>query len=596
MSKYGDLINGIVRNIGGKENIASLTHCVTRLRFQLKDDSKANEEVIKNLDGVITVMRTAGQFQVVIGNHVGEVYKEICDTYGIDSNASTTVKKKMTFKEKMLDLVSGIFMPSISMLCASGMLKGVLAILVVTGVMVEGSGFHTLFSAIADAVFYFFPVVIGYNAAKKFGCSPFLGMVIGCAFVYPTISGVDLEIFGQVVNNSYSGTVFPIILTIALAAPMEKALNKVIPNVISSFMTPMIVLAVATSIGFLVIGPVANGISAVLSEAILGIYNISPMLGSAIFGGLWLVLVVFGVHMAFIVLCIMNLGAGIPDPLLAASVFTAFAQGAVVLAIYLKTKNKSLKDVCIPAFISCIFGVTEPAIYGISLPRIKMFLATIIASAAAGAWSGLTGLKYYQMAGMGIFEYPALFPPTGVGNTMINALIATAIAVVVGFVLAYILYKDEDGDTVNDAIEAIAMPLEGKVKSLKEVKDDAFAQGVLGKGCAIEPSKGEVRAPFDGTIMTLFPTKHAIGIVSNNGCEVLIHIGMDTVQLNGQYFEAFVKQGDKVKQGQLLVTFDIDKIKEAGYSVDTPVIVTNTSDYRTITTVNNNGVLLTVTH
>lgn len=593
MSKYDGLVDSITKYVGGKGNVVSLTHCVTRLRFQLNDDSKADAEAIKNLDGVITVMKTAGQFQVVIGNNVGDVYEVMCKRLGFDTNTKVTAKK-MTFKEKLLDLISGIFMPSIAILCASGMLKGLISICVFAGWMTAGTGIHTLLSAIADAVFYFFPVVVGFNAAKQFKCSPFLGMVIGCALVYPTIQGVDLKMFGMTVNTSYSGTVIPVILTVALAAPMERYLNKVIPSVISSFVTPMIVLLVCSTLGFILIGPAANMASNALSQGMLGIYGISPVLAGLLFAALWQIMVVFGVHMAFIALCIMNLGAGIPDPLLGSQVFVAFAQSAVVLAILLKTKDKNLKKVCIPAFISGIFGVTEPAIYGITLPRIKMFAISCIGAAASGAFSGFVGFKYYQMAGMGVFEIPALFPHTGVGQVLIYSLIATAIAFGLSFVLAFMFYKDEEGAV--DTIDEISFPVEGIVKPLKEVSDGAFAQGALGKGCAVVPSVGEVRAPFNGTIVTLFPTKHAVGIVSDDGCEVLVHIGIDTVALEGKYFESYVKQGDRVKKGQLLISFDIDKIKEAGYCVDTPVIVTNTSDYKTISTINKNGVLLSLTH
>ena len=591
MSKYESLVKHIVQNVGGKDNIISLTHCVTRLRFRLKDENKAKDNIIKNLDGVITVMHSAGQYQIVIGNHVGDVYDEACAKLNL-SKDNHHQKEKMTLKEKFIDLLTSIFMPSISILCACGMIKGLNSILQFAGVYTDTSGIYTLINAVGDCIFYFFPVVIGYNSAKKFKLSPYVGMMIGAALCYPTINGVDLAVFGISMNVTYTSTVLPVILTVALAAPMEKWLNKILPDLIKSFFTPMIVLLSSTILGFMVIGPIANYLSNIISSTLSGVYNMSPLLAGVLVGGLWQIMVVFGVHMTLVVLAIMNIAAGTPDPILSLSVFVAFAQSAVVLAVALKTKDKKLKSVCIPAFISGMFGVTEPAIYGITLPRIKMFVISCIGGAVSGGFAGLAGLKYQQMAGLGIFEIPAMFPKTGVQTVMIQAATATVIAFAVSFVLAYVFYKDE----AKIELEKINKPVKGDVKPLSEVQDDAFAQGALGEGAAIVPSEGKAYAPFDGTVLSLFPTKHAIGIVSDNGCEVLIHIGIDTVKLEGKYFEAHVEQGDKVSKGQLLVSFDIDKIKEEGYSTDTLIIITNSSDYEEIKTVNSSGILLEATY
>lgn len=584
MKKYEELVRNIIQNIGGRENVMDVSHCVTRLRFQLKDEKKANDELIKSLDGVITIMHSAGQYQVIIGNHVPEVFEELVEILDISKQDRVENKKKKSFKDAFLDLITSIFMPSISVLCACGMIKGLNMILEFAGIYTAESGIYALINAIGDCFFYFFPIVIGYNSAKKFKLNPYIGLMIGAALCYPSINGVDLTIFGINMNLTYTSTVLPVILTVALAAPLERWLNKVIPNVVKNFLTPMIVMLVSTTFGFIVIGPVANAASDIISKALLTIYNLSPVLAGVLFGGVWQVLVIFGVHMAFIVLAIINLSQGIPDPILSLQVFVAFAQSATVLAIFFRTKNKQLKSICPPAFISGMFGVTEPAIYGITLPRMKMFLISCIGAAISGGFAGMAGLKYQAMAGLGIFEIPALFPKGAVGEAFVQCVIATALAFGVSFVLAFIFFKDE-AETLElqtgskDKNEVIYAPIKGIVKALKEVKDDAFAQEALGKGIAIVPEEGKVYAPFDGTVMTLFRTKHAIGIVSKGGCEVLIHIGMDTVRLEGKYFEAFVKQGDQVRKGQLLVSFDIDKIREMGYSLDTPVIVTNTWDY-----------------
>lgn len=585
MVKYEELVNFIIKNIGGKENVISLTHCVTRLRFQLKDESKANDEVLKANDGIITVMHTAGQYQIVIGNHVGDVYETILPKLGLSGEVVET-KNKTSIKDKFVDLVSSIFMPAIGMLCACGMIKGLNTILSFAGIYSSTSGLYTLIDAIGDSIFYFFPVIIGYTSAKKFKLTPFVGMVIGLALCYPTINGADLSIVGIQMNVSYTSTVLPVILTVAVAAPMKRLLNKYIPDVVKSFLTPMIVILLSTILGYMIIGPVANTVAGWLSDGVLSLYSISPVLAGIVFGGLWQVFVVFGVHITFIVLAIMNLAAGHPDPILSLQAFVAFSQTAVVLAIFLKTKQKKLKSICFPAIISGVFGVTEPAIYGITLQRLPMFVISCIGGSLSGAYAAFAGLKYQQMAGMGIFEMPAMFPQNGTGAAMFQCVIASAFAIIPTFIAAYVFYRDDHKeDNVTESLsEEVNQPIEGKIIPLNQVEDDAFSQEVLGKGIAIIPSEGKVYAPFDGTVITLFPTKHAIGIVSDNGCEVLIHIGMNTVQLNGKYFTSHVQQGDKVKKGQLLVEFDIDHILQEGYNLETPVIITNTKDYSNINT------------
>ena len=585
MVKYEELVNFIIKNIGGKENVISLTHCVTRLRFQLKDESKANDEVLKANDGIITVMHTAGQYQIVIGNHVGDVYETILPKLGLSGEVVET-KNKTSIKDKFVDLVSSIFMPAIGMLCACGMIKGLNTILSFAGIYSSTSGLYTLIDAIGDSIFYFFPVIIGYTSAKKFKLTPFVGMVIGLALCYPTINGADLSIVGIQMNVSYTSTVLPVILTVAVAAPMERLLNKYIPDVVKSFLTPMIVILLSTILGYMIIGPVANTVAGWLSDGVLSLYSISPVLAGIVFGGLWQVFVVFGVHITFIVLAIMNLAAGHPDPILSLQAFVAFSQTAVVLAIFLKTKQKKLKSICFPAIISGVFGVTEPAIYGITLQRLPMFVISCIGGSLSGAYAAFAGLKYQQMAGMGIFEMPAMFPQNGTGAAMFQCVIASAFAIIPTFIAAYVFYRDDHKeDNVTESLsEEVNQPIEGKIIPLNQVEDDAFSQEVLGKGIAIIPSEGKVYAPFDGTVITLYPTKHAIGIVSDNWCEVLIHIGMNTVQLNGKYFTSHVQQGDKVKKGQLLVEFDIDHILQEGYNLETPVIITNTKDYSNINT------------
>ncbi|WP_415980054.1 beta-glucoside-specific PTS transporter subunit IIABC [Faecalicoccus pleomorphus] len=590
MKKYEELIDFIIKNVGGKNNILNVTHCVTRLRFQLKDESKANDDALKNNSGIITVMHSAGQYQVVIGNHVGDVYKELVQKLDFKEKQDP-VKKKMKFKEKALDLISGIFMPSLSVLCACGMIKGLNTILSFAGIYTQESDLYQLINAIGDCFFYFFPIIIGYNTAKKIGMNPYTGMIIGAALCYPTINGVDLNLFGIAINVSYTSTVLPVIITCFLAYPIEKWLNKVLPSVIRSFMTPTIVLLVSVIIGFIVIGPIVNMASQDISDTLLTVYGISPVLAGILFATLWQIFVIFGVHITFIVLCMMNLSMGVPDPLLGSQVFVAFATSAVVLAILVRTKNKDLKSACIPAFVSGLFGVTEPALYGITITRPVMFTVSCIGSGISGAISGFLGFHYYQMAGLGLFEIPALLPTTDTGTVLAQAIICTAVTFIVTFIMAFVLYKEEsqiEKTTAEDLLknEIIASPLIGEIRPLSEAKDDAFASGALGKGCVIIPEQGKVYAPFDGTVLVMFPTGHAVGLVDEKGCEVLIHVGINTVQLEGKHFTPHIKVGDKVKKGQLLLDFDLDAIKQEGYATDTIVVISNTKDYSDISLIN----------
>ena len=597
MGKYEKLAKDIVKNVGGKDNIVSLTHCVTRLRFQLKDESIANTDVLKNMDGVVTVMQTAGQYQVVIGNHVPDVFKDVCEVAGISTEGSGSAKEDRKFSEVALDLISGIFMPSIGILCASGILKGVNSLLDMAGLVAATSGLGVLLAAAADAMFLFFPVILGYNAFKKLGGNPYLGMTLGAALCYPTLQGVDVEVFSFVVNATYTSTMLPIVVLSFVAVPFEKFLNKIIPDVVKTFVVPAIVLAVCLPLGFCVIGPASNAIGEVINNVIQSVHAFSPIVACALIAFLWQILVMMGCHAVVILPMMMGLMAGVEQPMMAALGVCSFVQTGAVFAIWLKTKNTKLKQIAFPAWISGIFGVTEPAIYGVTLPNGKQFLLTCVGSAIAGALASILGVSSYTMAGMGLFQIPGQINPANPGGSLIIALIVTVIATVIGFVIAFLTYKDAEtkeietkSNTVKVEKEVLASPVKGKVVPLNKVEDAAFSEGALGKGIAVEPTEGKVVAPCDGTIMTLFPTKHAIGIVSDNGCEILIHIGMDTVQLEGKYFDAHVKQGDKVKKGDVLVTFDMDAIKNEGYSLVTPVIITNTADYLDVVEVANGNV------
>ena len=559
---------------------------VTRLRFQLKDEGKANTDVLKNMDGVVTVMQTAGQYQVVIGNHVPDVFKDVCEVAGISGGEGSGEKVKRKFSEAALDIISGIFMPSIGILCASGILKGVNIILDMAGLIPAASGLGQILAGAADAMFWFFPIILGFNAFKKLGGNPYLGMTLGAALCYPALQGVNLNVLGFNVNATYTSTMLPILVMSFIAVPMEKWLNKVVPDVVKTFVVPAVVLFVCVPVGFCLIGPAANEVGAIINNVIQGAYGFSPIVAGILLGFLWQLLVMVGCHVLVVLPMMMGLMAGEPQPLMAVVAFPSFVQTGAVFAIWLKSKNKKLKTIALPAWISGIFGVTEPAIYGVTLPNGKQFILTCVGAGVIGGLSVLLGVSQFTMGGMGVFALPAMIDPANGSGSIISAVIVAVAAIVIGFIIAFVTYKDKKEAVIENkeeklvkGREVICSPINGNVLPLSEAKDDAFAQGLLGNGVAIDPADGKVVSPVDGTVMTLFPTKHAIGLVSDNGAEILIHLGMDTVKLDGKYFEAHVKQGDKVKKGDVLVTCDVEAIKAEGYSMITPVIVTNTADY-----------------
>lgn len=590
MRKYEELVKEIIKQIGGKENVISLTHCITRLRFQLKDEGIANDDVLKNMDGVVTVMHGAGQYQVVIGNHVPDVYKEACEQLGMQAGntESQENEKKKGAGEILIDFITNVVGPCMSILCASGMIKGVLSLLTYFGLLSTAGGVYQILNACGDALFYFFPIFLGYTTAKKVKMDPFLGLVIGAAMVYPAIQGVDLELFGFVLNTTYTSTMLPVIFTVLFASVIYKPLKKKIPDVIKSFFVPMIVMVVAVPIGFILIGPIMNEIGNLIGNVIMAGYNLSPILAGALVGSLYQVMVIFGVHGALGAIAFIQLSNGEPM-FLGFMAGTTFAQTAVVFAIWLKTRNKKLKSVALPAIISGIFGVTEPAIYGVTLPRIKFFIISCIGAGLTGAYLGLTDTLLWNLTGLGIFTIPGFIGGTEpAGAIMANVLISLAIGIAFSFVLTWILYKDDTEEKSQENennsgerkpySEVIQSPLKGEAADLSQAEDEAFALGALGDGMVIMPTEGRVYAPLDGTVTTLFPTLHAIGVTGDSGVEVLIHLGINTVNMNGKGFQAHIQQGDHVKKGQLIMEVDLKEIEKAGFSAQTPIIITNSDD------------------
>ncbi len=624
MMKYEQLAKDIIENVGGAENVNSVVHCITRLRFKLKDESKANTEVLNNMEGVVTTRKSGGQYQVVIGNHVPDVYKAVVSEGGFQAAQPVDAEggeEKGSLFNRFIDMISGIFTPILSVLVAAGMTKGFTALFVAIGWLDIEGGTYQILNAIGDGLFYFLPILLGYTAMKKFGGTPFLGSVIAMALVYPALEGIPganeplytlfagtmfespvyIEFLGiPVILMTYSMSVIPIIVAAFFAAKLERSLTKIIPDVIKTFVVPMLTMLIITPLTFIVVGPIATWASQLLGQATIWVYDLSPVIAGAFLGGLWLVFVMFGLHWGLVPIAINNFAVGGIDPILALIFVHSFALAAAILAIWIKTKNEKTKSLSAPALISALFGVTEPGMYGITLPLKRPFIFTLISSAIGGVLLGIFGTKGYVMAGLGVFQVPSfIHPEEGLNGAFFGAIIALVVGSVLAFVLTYFfggINKNEDtgaGSTQPVAVkgaqngkdQVIGSPFNGTVKKLADIDDTAFASGALGQGVAIEPAEGKVVSPVSGTISVLFPTNHAIGITSDDGAEILIHVGMDTVQLDGKHFTAHTEQGSHVEKGQLLIEFDGQAIKEAGYPLTTPVVVTNQDQFE-ISTIN----------
>lgn len=641
---YEELSREIIANVGGKDNVASVVHCTTRLRFKLKDASKANDEKMKATNGVLSLVKSGGQYQVVIGNNVADVYDTLIKIGGFGDGGSVpddyVDTSNMSITDRFIDLISGIFNPILGPMCAAGMIKGFNAMFLAFGWLSATNGTYIILNAIGDSLFYFLPVILGISAAKKFGMDGYIGATIGASLCYPTIvamagsktalftvfkgtilqAPVHMTFLGiPVISMNYTSSVIPIILSVWFASKVQKVARKVIPDVVKTFLVPFAILLITVPITFLIIGPVATWLGNAIAAIVSAVYNFSPILAGILMGAFWQVFVIFGVHWGFVAVMMTNIAAMGYDPILGLSLAASFAQTGVVLAIIFQTKNEKTRSIAIPAFVSGIFGVTEPAIYGVTLPRKKPFIISCIASAIGGGLIGFFGTKVYIMAGMGIFSIPDAIGKNGVDGAVYGLIIAMAVATVLGFALQMIFGRKTVDETLDEQValanantaegtdsadataetattakpaeatynepEKLVAPLNGTIVALKDVKDEVFSSGSMGQGVAIEPKEGKVCAPFDCEVAMTFPTGHAIGLRSAKGAEVMIHIGMDTVELDGEGFKILVEKDQSVKAGDPLIEFDLAAIKKAGYEVTTPVIVTNTNNYHEVNVV-----------
>ncbi|WP_353169090.1 PTS beta-glucoside transporter subunit IIABC [Providencia sp.] len=608
--KYQALAEQIIENVGGKDNVVDLIHCATRLRFKLKESQKAHAEKLKGNPDIITVVESGGQFQVVIGNHVNEVFQSVNQIIGVSSNLESQpnkVEKMAGKKDKenllsyFIDIVSSIFTPVLGIMAASGILKGLLSLAEALGWLSTNSGTYQIWFAASDSLFYFFPLVLGYTAGKKFGGSPFLTMAIGGALVHPTmitafqqslVAGSTPEYFLgiPVTFINYATSVIPIIFAAWLSCLLEKQLNQVLPSAMKNFISPFLCLLIIVPLTFLVIGPLATWISMLIAESFQAIYNFAPVIAGAFMGAVWQVCVIFGLHWGIIPISINNLSVLGQDALVPLLLPAVAGQIGATLGVLLATKNAKMKIMAGSSVTAGLFGITEPAVYGVTLPLRRPFIFGCIGGGLGGAIVGYSQTLTFSFGLVNIFTFTQIIPEQGIDKTVWGAIIGTVLSFLFATIATYFFGSKKETvptETVTN-IDAsatpndILAPLSGAAIPLANTPDETFASGLLGQGAAIIPNHGEVYAPFDGEVSSLFKTGHALGLLSQSGIELLIHVGIDTVKLDGLYFSPQIKQGDTFKTGDLLLTFDREKILEAGYDLTTPVIVSNSDDYKTI--------------
>lgn len=596
---YDELAMNIVRYVGGEANVNSLFHCATRLRFKVKDDGKADKKRLEQLQGVISVIESGGQIQVVIGNQVADVYEAILANTGIkgtkDEGAESAGSgEKKNLLNVFMETVSGIFAPILAAMCGAGMLKGILILFTTIGILEATSGTYRILYAAADGVFTFMPVFLAYTSAEKFHANKFVSAAIASALVYPDITaaysaGEALTFLGvPVVLVSYTSSVIPIIISVYFLSKLEKLMKKFMPDMIKGFMNPLLSLMIMVPATYLVIGPVADTAGSLLAAGYTGLVGLNPVIAGFILGLVWPLVVMFGLHWGFAPIVMNNIAEYGRDTLFTITGPNNMAQAGATLGVFLKTKNKDLKAMSGSAAISAVLaGITEPAIYGVTLKYKKPFYIGMVFSGIAGAIVAACGAGAPTLLTTSILTLPGYIGQGFAGFCIACAIAYFGSAIVTylfGFSDAMVLAPEtEESSQPADAADAeIKVPVNGKIIPLSEVNDPMFAQETLGKGAAVIPENGRICAPCDGVISALYPTGHAIGIVSKEGAEVLIHIGMDTVTLEGKGFQVFVQNGQSVKCGDVLVEADLEVIKAAGLDIITPVVITNTDQYAEI--------------
>lgn len=611
---YKALAKTILNDIGGKENVISFTHCATRLRFNLKDDNKTDKKHLEATPGVMGVVNKGGQFQVIIGSDVPNVYRELNIIGGFEETSSDkTEKDKHDDRNvfvRILDTIAGIFTPIIPAITGAGILKAFMALLTAFGWIDTASQTYSILSVFSDAAFYFLPFLIAYSAARKLKCNPVMAMSIAGILLHPNFismlnnvkeTGEPLKFIGiPVTSATYSSSVIPIILSVWLMSYVEPIADKISPKPVKFFTKPLITLVITGAISITVLGPLGTIIGDGIAAGISFLNNYASWLVPLVIGAVSPLLVMSGTHYGLIPIGINNIATTGFDTIVGPGMLGSnIAQGGAAFAVALRTKNKIIRQEAYSSGITAVCGITEPALYGVNLKLKKPLIAAIIGGGASGLYLGITGVGRYTSGSPGLLALPGYIGTEGFTN-ITNAVIGSAIALVVSFVAALILGFDDpkESDTLSDNTETkpsaksevLLAPMKGRIIPIEDVADPTFAEKILGDGAAIIPDTGLLVSPADGTVDTVFDTGHAISLTTDGGAEILIHIGIDTVKLNGEHFKPMVTNGEKIKAGQPLIEFDLDKIKEKGYDTATSVVITNYRDYSAIETDGGNAV------
>lgn len=598
---YKKLAEIILQKVGGADNISALTHCATRLRFNLKDESKAKTEELKKTQGVMGVVKKGGQYQIIIGSDVASVFKPIAEMANIENNTGAEEEKdNRKVLAKVIDTISGIFTPILPAITAAGMMKAVLALLVAFNLVTKEMMSYQIIEFMADSAFYFLPILLASSAAKKFKTNQYLAMMIGGILLHPTFvsmvttakeAGTSISLFGlPITAATYSSTVIPIILAVWFMSYVEPIADRVSPKAIKFFSKPLITIAVTGIVTLVVLGPlgyiISNGITVIINT----LETYAAWLVPTIIGGLTPLMVTAGIHYGLVSIGINNrMTMGYDTVIYAGMLASNIAQGGAALAVGVRSKDSEVKQLAYSSGITAVCGITEPALFGINLRFKSALYSAILGGAVGGFFMGMMKVANYSGGSPGLLTLPSYIGGEGLSNFYF-ACIGTVISLAVSFVASFIMFKEkieednleaDEKDNVLTSLDKgeIYNPVKGRAVSLSEVNDPTFSEEIMGKGVAVIPSEGKLVSPVKGKIVALFDTLHAIAIESEEGLELLIHIGLDTVKLGGKYFKAHIKVGDNVDVGTPLVDFDIEKIKKEGYDIITPIIVTNTDNY-----------------
>ncbi|HEM7710393.1 TPA: PTS glucose transporter subunit IIA [Enterococcus faecium] len=604
---YDALSKRIIDHVGGTENIISLYHCITRLRFKLKDENIAqkNTDEIKKIPGVLSVVEANNQYQVVIGNEVEDVYKTIMANYDIKSALGSDESEMLEDNKsgnifiRFFNTLSSIFNPIIMPLAGAGMIKALLVVLTTYNFMSADGSTYKILSAAGNSVFFFLPLFLAFSAARVFRANQFISLAIVAALLEPnftalvTENGVTVDFLGiPAILMGYSGTVIPAIISIYLYSKLETQLKRVIPKSLEIFLLPMVALLIMVPLTVLVVGPIGVSLGDGIGSAMNFISDRSGLLVGLIIGAGWTFLVMIGIHWGVVPIMINNLavyGYDVIRPMVAAA---TFASAGVALGVFLRSKDKNVKVLSLSAIVPALLGgITEPIVYGLSVKYKKPLIAQTIAGGIAGAFMGAMQTKAI------VYVFPALTTlPAFLGDTFVYYLIGIALAFFLSAILTFAFGLGEESSSSNEEIEEqvneISVPLNGEVIALEKVNDPVFSEKTMGDGFAVIPTDGVIKAPFSGKVEAVFPTKHAIGLKSKSGVEVLIHIGINTVELNGKYFDIVIEAGDDIQKGQKIGSFDIEGIQSEGYDPTTVIVLTNLNDLNEVDMFDSNGKII----